>query len=408
MILQIRTKDNLETLLQNGNSPAWVIAEWRVKQIKQVEIYQFDGKRVIKADFDATNSYRTESERLVVAFIDGWIEESDMEWEGQNPIRYNTKSSEYMFEFPSADYREAKGKITIKVSGRIPKYLFATLENKYKEELTTAVSLCNGKIESDQDFLNLILGLTLEFAETNRIDFFDIISKEDLKKLPNFNQLVNYIIDEDWTHFSLIESDFLKVPDLNRGYLTMFESDSLISILKNDEKIIENVTLEDFTNQVDSWSTDDDEENQDLDSLEIMKDLISKNEKHLGNPESLYWGKNNEGCYFLEGNPTLPAFESFIDESRINGEYNTGGQLSVYFDDISDWKFYIDTEDFQFGNLTFVNWWQCEQFRNSGKPCKFIQLFYKGEILIPEELRYRDKGITLSYEDETLDCLVHA
>lgn len=61
-----------------------------------------------------------------------------MEWEGQNSIRCNTKSSEYMFEFPSADYREAKGKITIKVSGSIPKYLFATLENKYKEELTTA------------------------------------------------------------------------------------------------------------------------------------------------------------------------------------------------------------------------------------------------------------------------------
>jgi len=406
MILQIRTKDNLETLLQNGNSPAWVIAEWRVKQIKQVEIYQFDGKRVLKADFDATNSSRTESDRLVVAFNDGVIEESDMEWEGQNPIRYNKSSPVYEL-FPSADYEGAKGKITIKLSGRIPKYLFATLENKYKEELTTAVSLCKGKIESDQDFLGLILGLTLEFAETNRVDFFDIISKEDLKTLPYFNQLVNYIIDEDWNHYNLIESDFLKVPDWNRGYLTMFEGDSLITILKNDEKIIENVTLEDFTNQVDSWCTDDEEENQDLDSLEIMKDLISKNEKHLGNPDSLYWGKNNEGCYFLEGYFRLPAFETFVDESRNNDEYNTGGQLSVYFDDISDWKFYIETEDFQFGYLTFVNWSQCEQFRNSAFPCKFVQLFYKGEILIPEELRYRDKGITLSYEDETLDCLVN-
>jgi hypothetical protein len=231
--------------------------------------------------------------------------------------------------------------------------------------------------------------------------------KEDLKTLPYFNQLVNYIIDEDWNHYNLIESDFLKVPDWNRGYLTMFEGDSLITILKNDEKIIENVTLEDFTNQVDSWCTDDDEENQDLDSLEIMKDLISKNEKHLGNPDSLSWGKNNEGCYFLEGYFRLPAFETFVDESRNNDEYNTGGQLSVYFDDISDWKFYIETEDFQFGYLTFVNWSQCEQFRNSAFPCKFVQLFYKGEILIPEELRYRDKGITLSYEDETLDCLVN-
>ena len=94
MILQIRTKDNLETLLQNGNSPAWVIAEWRVKQIKQVEIYQFDGKRVLKADFDATNSSRTESDRLVVAFNDGVIEESDIEWEGQNPVHYKNNNSD--------------------------------------------------------------------------------------------------------------------------------------------------------------------------------------------------------------------------------------------------------------------------------------------------------------------------
>jgi len=93
MILQIRTKDNLEALLKQGNSPAWVIAESRVPEIQSVEIYQFDGKRVLKADFDAANSTRTESDRLVVAFKNGVIEDSDMDWNGQNPVRYKDVTS---------------------------------------------------------------------------------------------------------------------------------------------------------------------------------------------------------------------------------------------------------------------------------------------------------------------------
>ena len=56
MILKIRTKDNLEELVRHRNSPSWVIAEYRENQIKKVEIYQFDGKKVLKADFDLIRS----------------------------------------------------------------------------------------------------------------------------------------------------------------------------------------------------------------------------------------------------------------------------------------------------------------------------------------------------------------
>lgn len=88
MILQIRTKDNLEFLLQQSKSPSWVIAEYRMAEIKSIEIYQFDGKKVLKADFDAVNSVRTETDRLIVAFRNGFIEAADVDWIGQNPVRY--------------------------------------------------------------------------------------------------------------------------------------------------------------------------------------------------------------------------------------------------------------------------------------------------------------------------------
>jgi len=89
MILQIRTKDNLEDLLRHGNSPSWVVSEGKINDIEKVEIYQFDGKRVLKADFDKILSSRTESGRLIVAFSKGSIEDCDHKWIGQNPIKYS-------------------------------------------------------------------------------------------------------------------------------------------------------------------------------------------------------------------------------------------------------------------------------------------------------------------------------
>jgi len=93
MILKIRTKDVLEELLRHGNSPSWVISESRINQIKNVEIYQFDGKKVLKADFNLDKSSRTESGRLIVAFSDAKIEVADYKWVGQNPIKYESSSN---------------------------------------------------------------------------------------------------------------------------------------------------------------------------------------------------------------------------------------------------------------------------------------------------------------------------
>ena len=297
--------------------------------------------------------------------------------------------------------------IKIVVGGRIPKYFFATLNEDFRNELAQAVSLCNEEIETEQDFLNLILQLTLEFADERRVEFFEIISKEDLEKLPNFNSLVNDIIEYNWNHFELIDSDLFHVPDWNRGYLTMFEGDSYVNVFKNGEKIVDEVKLERFSEMIESWHSDDDEEDQDLVSLGLIKDLMSKNEEHFDRSDYFSWGRNEEGCIFLEGYFNPPAFNQFIEESRIDDEYNSGGQLSIYFDDYADWTFYIDTEDFQMSDLTFVNWSTCEQFRNSAYPCKFVELYHRGELVYPDENWYRDKGISLSYEDETLDMLVN-
>jgi len=87
LILQLRTRDNLLELLAKGESPAWVVAEDKVQKITHVQIVNFSGAQMIEGVFDQSASYRRD-DRLVVKFLDGRIINCDVQFEGQNPVRY--------------------------------------------------------------------------------------------------------------------------------------------------------------------------------------------------------------------------------------------------------------------------------------------------------------------------------
>jgi hypothetical protein len=297
--------------------------------------------------------------------------------------------------------------IRIKISGRIPKYFFGTLNQKYRNELEEALTYCNGEIETEQDFLYAILKMTLEDSENAREEFLNIITKENLQRLTNFNRLVNQIIEGDWNHFELIDdSDFFTCPDYNNGYITMFEGDSHITIFKNDEEILEEMKLSDFVKDINSWSSDVDSETES--TFKDMQEFINSDKNNFDGEDYFTWWINEQGVYFLSGWFTPPTLNKFVQESRIESKYNSGGQLSIYFDDITDYIFEIQDENFDFSKLTFVRWEQCDQFRNSAYSTEFNLLYYNNEIIYPYENWWRDKGISLSYEDETLDYLLNA
>jgi len=81
--------------------------------------------------------------------------------------------------------------IEINVSGRIPKYFFGVLNEKYRDEVKESLQYCNEDVETENDFLNLVFSLTLDGWDDPKEALFNAISKEDLEKLPNFNELVN-------------------------------------------------------------------------------------------------------------------------------------------------------------------------------------------------------------------------
>jgi serine/threonine protein kinase len=93
-ILRLRTKDNLDQILKDGKSPAWKVAESKESDIENVEVYNWDGTKVVKGIFDAKSSYREPDEngylRLIVVFTNGSLEAVNppLEWNGQNPVQY--------------------------------------------------------------------------------------------------------------------------------------------------------------------------------------------------------------------------------------------------------------------------------------------------------------------------------
>jgi hypothetical protein len=93
-ILRLRTKDNLDQILKDGKSSAWEVAEYKESYIENVEVYNWDGTKVVKGIFDAKSSYREPDEngysRLIVVFTNGSLETvtPPLEWSGQNPVQY--------------------------------------------------------------------------------------------------------------------------------------------------------------------------------------------------------------------------------------------------------------------------------------------------------------------------------
>jgi len=232
MILKIRTKDALEELLRHRNSPSWVIAEYRENQIKKVEIYQFDGKKVLKADFDLIRSSRTEDNRLIVAFSNAIIEETDYKWVGQNPIKYEYLSNieavqdelDIKVGFYAGKYNDSENLEECCFAGDKPDFIllgtFKNLNGKkdfvgrvitnWCDDLPTDSLIYEGKSVFDQ-------GGIAEDEEGN--DLWLSASKDFPNLLTEIESLYDYLeIDFDEEHYNLSK----EIPDELRLY-NLFE-----------------------------------------------------------------------------------------------------------------------------------------------------------------------------------------
>jgi len=302
--------------------------------------------------------------------------------------------------------------IEINVSGRIPKYFFGVLNEKYRDEVKEALQYCNEDIETENDFLNLVFSLTLDGWEDPKEALFNAISKENLGKLPNFNELVNDFIENGGSHFEMIDCLF-DSPSLSKygSYygISFFEDDSQISIVdvENNQTLVEETSIKEFISggqEETIWAEEVEEGTEQHKEVQRINEFKSANSDFGFDPNDEYfsWYKNEAGSTFLSSQLMYPELDEFTNDNPIEE------QVTIYFDDITTWTFYIDTEDEEFDmkNLTFVSYPGAEEFRNSACDIIFSHLFYKNELIQPDENWIRDKGISLIYgESRGLDRL---
>ena len=304
--------------------------------------------------------------------------------------------------------------IEINVSGRIPKYFFGVLNEKYRDEVKESLQYCNENVETENDFLNLVFSLTLDGWDDPKEALFNVISKENLEKLPNFNELVNDFIENGGSHYEMIDCLF-DHPDLTKygSYygISFFEDDARISIVdvENDQTLVEETSLKDFVSGESFWAEDVEEGTEEHKDVQRLNEFRSVNSDFGFETDGDYysWNKNEAGAIFLSSELMYAELDDFT-ESHPREE-----QVTIYFDDITTWSFYIDTEDKEFDmkNLTFVSYPGAEEFRNSACEVVFSHLFYKNELINPDENWIRDKGITLMYGEsrglERLDFFIN-
>jgi hypothetical protein len=94
MKIQIRTKDDLVKLLNDGISYAWRINKSRLDNVTNVEIYNFSGNSKIVGTFDLERTKVLENGRVAVAFTKAKIETCEFKWVGQYPIKYKSSKNE--------------------------------------------------------------------------------------------------------------------------------------------------------------------------------------------------------------------------------------------------------------------------------------------------------------------------
>ena len=286
--------------------------------------------------------------------------------------------------------------VIINVFGRIPKYFFGVLRSDFREEIDGIVRCCGEDIEDEQTFLRKILSLVLEDNEEEKERFYsDVIDKEELSKFPKFEAFISEIMENNFDHFHLM-SELFESGNRMFSFVNFFETDTKIKISIDDESLYEGRMI-DFA---DALSGGNMEEDSDSECADTLRSLVNDNGDFGMDVEYSTWSNNSHGCLFANIDMWPKSMVPLVDS-----EYG----VSIYMDDISEFSFCLDVEDFDIKKLTFVRFTSADEFRGlGGVDVAFNYVFYNNEPVIPDESWLRDKGITLFYNSEdSLDFLLN-
>lgn len=291
--------------------------------------------------------------------------------------------------------------VIITISGRIPKYFFGCLKKKTKSEAQKLINDSNVEIEDMQEFLSLFTAMSMENSEEAKSDFKDRIKgfEKFEKHCPELFSIMEEIESVGMGHFRMYELLFDTPRDWEGGnaYMSFFEDDAAITVQVDGVKIVDTILLKDFSQSVFGFNTGDEPSNENEKNLgKWIKAFAKKNKKAFGLGDEIGASVNAQGARFMELWFTPPALDTFASKDD---------QVVIEHDDIIDYNFQFEAEAFSFDDLAFLAHANYGDFRGSACPTIANYVFYKHELLIPDETWHRDKGITLTYASDGLDTL---
>jgi hypothetical protein len=198
LTVRVRTKKDLTQLLKQGGSGWWTIASHRDANLAQIEVYNWDGSLVIKAEYDSQISKRNENNKLYLGFKNAKIETVNppLKWQGRNPVNYvEDNPSDSKTLQVEIDHRLIDKNLEELIAGVVEKKIKEMIPQKPEKQEPTRRELLEDLLSKNygepielldyQISNNLVSGWFLEKRREWYFDFELDLRRKDLGYKPN-------------------------------------------------------------------------------------------------------------------------------------------------------------------------------------------------------------------------------
>jgi len=281
--------------------------------------------------------------------------------------------------------------INITISGRIPNYIFGIVEPEYFAECEKALEYASEEIETMAEFMTMLYETTLESGFEPGLDVFK--ANMDMEKFAENCPLLMAFLDDveagDASYYQFYET----VLDVSGEEVNVIEDDAFITITVDDEVVVEEQKLETFLGETE-WVDDEDAP----EAVETVTAFWAKHREQFNIHED-----TDEFTAYKAENGVL-IFNEWIEPKRLTAYKTRERNVTVEHDNIVDFDFYFEAENFDLSKLAFLQFSNMADFHNSAPEYIGSYLIYDNEIIRPDMNIHRDKGFTLHYEDGFKSC----
>jgi len=280
--------------------------------------------------------------------------------------------------------------ININISGRIPNYMFGILLPEYYQECQPAVSYASEDIETIEDLLRLLYGTVLEGASSGVDEFKENMDMEQFREnCPLLFQFFEQAEEGGIGHYQFYETVF----DMAwHDEVNLIEDDAFITITVDDQEVVAKQKLADFLGKT-QWV----DEEEDPKTAAIVKAFWEKHQADF----SLH--EDTEFNTYKSKNGVLQLHE-WIGPKGLSGYKVRERNVTFEHDNIVDFDFYVQAEEFNLSKLAFLGFSNVADFHNSAPEYVGSFVAYDNELIRPEQNIHRDKGFTLEYEPSRKSC----